>query len=88
MGCDEPSEAIEAPERRNRSWPIWIEKTFSAGKVQAEASWRVVMAEDRRRRCKVGKVSYGKFVCKVAILPTSDSLTTCQIVAISLRFHW
>jgi len=29
-----PSEAIEAPERRNSSEPIWIEKTFSEGKLQ------------------------------------------------------
>jgi hypothetical protein len=30
-----PSEAIEDPERRKSSEPIWIEKTLSGGKVQA-----------------------------------------------------
>lgn len=33
-GVYRPSEAIEAPERRNNSEPIWIEKTFSEGKLQ------------------------------------------------------
>jgi hypothetical protein len=28
-----PSEAIEAPERRKISEPIWIEKTFSLGRL-------------------------------------------------------
>ena len=31
---DRPSEAIEAPERRKSSEPIWMEKTFSDGKLQ------------------------------------------------------
>lgn len=31
---DRPSEAIEAPERRKSSEPIWMEKTFSEGKLQ------------------------------------------------------
>lgn len=30
----EPSEAIEAPDRRNSSEPIWMGKTFSGGNVQ------------------------------------------------------
>jgi hypothetical protein len=30
-----PSEAMEAPERRNSSEPIWMEKTLSEGRVQA-----------------------------------------------------
>lgn len=30
-----PSEAIDAPERRKSSEPIWMEKTFSEGKLQA-----------------------------------------------------
>ena len=29
-----PSEAMEAPERRKSSEPIWMEKTLSAGRVQ------------------------------------------------------
>lgn len=32
--CHRPSEAIEAPERRKSSEPIWMEKTFSEGKLQ------------------------------------------------------
>jgi hypothetical protein len=30
-----PSEAMEAPERRKSSEPIWMEKTLSEGRVQA-----------------------------------------------------
>lgn len=38
-----PSEAIEAPERRNNSEPIWIEKTFSEGKLQGVRPDSVMM---------------------------------------------
>lgn len=31
----QPSEAMEAPERRKSSEPIWMEKTLSEGRVQA-----------------------------------------------------
>jgi len=37
VGIDQPSELIEAPDNRNRSEPIWIEKTFSGGKEEGEA---------------------------------------------------
>lgn len=52
-----PSEAIEAPERRKSSEPIWMEKTFSEGKLQdpllgrcCEKSESAILADSEVKR--------------------------------------
>jgi hypothetical protein len=34
-----PSDAIEAPDNLNNSDPIWIGKTFSAGRIDGVEAW-------------------------------------------------